>query len=84
MSSLHKDIAHLMMHLAESESSESEVIEAILKKTMDVFKYLNTFVNTEEGGKKIIVKEVESKIKNKNLQTFLINLAIAKNIMVVI
>lgn len=84
MSSLHKDIAHLMMHLAESESSESEVIEAILKKTMDLFKYLKTFVNTEEGGKKIIVKEVESKIKNKNVQTFLINLAIAKNIMVVI
>ncbi|XP_028135377.1 DENN domain-containing protein 10 isoform X2 [Diabrotica virgifera virgifera] len=81
MSSLHKEIAHFLVQLSESDGSEQDLITAVARKTSDLFKYLKSFCDDKEEG--IKVTSIESKLSNKKLAIFLINLAMTENILVI-
>ncbi|CAG9863671.1 unnamed protein product [Phyllotreta striolata] len=66
LTSLHKDIANSITQLVEKDATELEIINEISNKTTEVLNYLKTFQSQ---------KDVEGKIKNKNLQKFLTNLS---------
>ncbi|XP_072388402.1 DENN domain-containing protein 10-like isoform X2 [Diabrotica undecimpunctata] len=81
MSTLHKEIAHFLVQLSESDVSEQDLIAAVARKTSDLFKYLKSFCDNKEEG--IKVTSIESKLSNKKLGKFLINLAMTENILVI-
>ncbi|CAG9834815.1 unnamed protein product [Diabrotica balteata] len=81
MSTLHKEIAHFLVQLSESDVSEQDLIAAVARKTSDLFKYLKSFCDNKEEGVK--VTSIETKLSNKKLGKFLINLAMTENILVI-
>lgn len=81
MAKVHKDIAHFLVELSESDLNETKVIEQIQNKTDDVIKQLYSIATSRDNKKMITINDLKSKKYGLPLENFLFNLAVAENIM---
>ena len=86
MTKTHKEIAMFMVQLSENQSlTENQVISDIADKTQDLLNQLITLatVQTPEGDKKVLVQSIREKNLAPAVENFLINLAVAENLLII-
>lgn len=81
MAKVHKDLAHFLVQLSESDLSETKIIEQIQNKTNDIIQQLYSIATTTDNKKMVTINDLKSKGYNPPLENFLFNLAVAENIM---
>ncbi|OXU23464.1 hypothetical protein TSAR_013312 [Trichomalopsis sarcophagae] len=85
MTKTHKEIALFMVQLSENLSlSEPQVISDIADKTQDLLNQLTSLatVETPEGEKKVPIQAIKDKSLAPAVENFLINLAVAENLLI--
>lgn len=83
MTKTHKEIALFMVQLADNQSySESHIISEIYEKTQDLLNQLKSLasVTTPEGRRMVSIETFREKNLPTAVENFLINLAIAENL----
>ncbi|KAJ8932444.1 hypothetical protein NQ314_014658 [Rhamnusium bicolor] len=79
---IHRDIAHLLLQLSESDSSEIKVIDQIKIKTNEILDQLNVLAICKTENKKMVsITDLKAKKYSPPLENFLFNLGVAENIM---
>ena len=85
MTKTHKEVAMYMVQLSKNQSlTEIQVISEIAEKTQDLLNQLTVLatVETVEGEKKVPVQAIKEKNLAPAVENFLINLAVAENMLI--
>lgn len=83
MTKTHKEIALFMVQLGENQSlTEAQIISEISDKTQDLLNQLKSLatVTTPESRKMVFIETFKEKNFAPAVENFLINLAIAENL----